>query len=87
MMYRTDDQFGEKKEQDEYIKQLGDGTFDTEGWRSEWLGSIEFVEGLRPEDVVSSTKARKAAAARDAEALGEMCTDGVAGWVLDEILY
>ena len=39
------------------------------------------------EEIISSTKVREAAKARDEKVLKSLVTDGVAKWILDEKLY
>jgi nicotinamide-nucleotide adenylyltransferase len=90
VIYRTDDQWGERKAQDEYLKAIGEGKRDGEGARREWMteGRIEMVEGRRKDDeVVSSTRVRDAVRAGNAELLKKLITDGVAKLVLEESLY
>ncbi|KAL9116518.1 MAG: hypothetical protein Q9187_006956 [Circinaria calcarea] len=88
VMYRPDDDWGGKKEQDAYLQELRDGKRENEGGKREWADRIELVEGKAGgEEVVSSTKARRAASSGDMEALRKMCTEGVADWVSNEGLY
>ena len=88
--YRTDDQWGAREAQDGYLAGLGEGRRDKEGGKREWVtgGRIEMVEGREEgEEVVSSTKVRKAIKEGDRELLGKLVTDGVAKWILEEGLY
>ncbi|MCJ1283609.1 hypothetical protein MMC26_002940 [Xylographa opegraphella] len=86
--YRGDDEWGDREEQDAYLKDLRDGKREHEGGKREWANSIEMVEGKKAgEKVVSSTKVRKAAQDGDADSLKELCTESVANYVLEEKLY
>jgi nicotinamide-nucleotide adenylyltransferase len=88
--YRTDDDWGAKGEQDEYLENLGRGVREGEGVRREWVseGRIEMCEGRKEgEEVVSSTKVRDAVRRGDREALRKLVTTGVAEWILQEGLY
>jgi len=85
---RTDDAWGGRQEQDEYLRRIERGERESEGGRREWAQRIELIEGRKDgEDVVSSTKVREAAKSRDGEALKKLVTDGVARWILNEKLY
>ncbi|MCJ1380575.1 hypothetical protein MMC17_003683 [Xylographa soralifera] len=86
--YRGDDESGDREEQDSYLMDLKDGKREHEGGKREWANSILMVEGKKAgERVISSTKVRKAAQDRDADSLKELCTEGVANYVLEEKLY
>ncbi|MCJ1433588.1 hypothetical protein MMC27_002951 [Xylographa pallens] len=86
--YRGDDEWGGREEQDAYLQDLKDGKRDHEGGRKEWADRIQMVEGKKAgERVVSSTKVRKAAQAGNADSLEELCTEGVAKYILQEKLY
>ena len=86
--YRGDDEWGDREDQDAYLQDLKDGKRDHEGGRKEWAERIQMVEGKKAgERVVSSTKVRKAAQDGDADLLKELCTEGVANYVLREKLY
>jgi len=88
--YRTDDDWGVREAQDEYLDELVKGRRDAEGGKGEWVtgGRIEMCEGKKEgEEVISSTKVRAAAKKGDREMLGKLVTEGVAEWVLKEGLY
>lgn len=88
--YRTDDQWGARAAQDEYLAELGEGKREKEGGKREWVteGRIEMVEGRREgEEVVSSTRVREAVGNGDEALLKKLVTDGVADWILEEGLY
>ena len=85
---RTDDVWGGREEQDDYLRKIERGEREAEGGKREWIGRIELVEGRKEgEDVVSSTKVREAAKNRDDRALKRLVTDGVAQWILEKELY
>ncbi|KAG4442265.1 hypothetical protein IFR05_002256 [Cadophora sp. M221] len=88
--YRADDEWGDRKAQDRYLRDLGEGKREDVGGLREWVTEkrIEMVEGRREgEEVVSSTKVRNAVADGDKEALGKLVTAGVKEWILREGLY
>lgn len=88
--YRTDDSWAGKKEQDQYLKDVGEGKMDDMGAQRDWVndGRIVLVDG-RAEggEVISSTKVRSAARAGDGKMLGPLVTEGVKDWILEEGLY
>ena len=85
---RTDDAWGGREEQDQYVRKIAEGGREIDGPRKEWAQRIDLVEGREEgEEIVSSTKVRDAAEAGDGEALKRLVTDGVARWILDEKLY
>jgi nicotinamide-nucleotide adenylyltransferase len=88
--YRADDEWGEREEQDAYLRGIVEGKREAEGAKREWVtdGRIRMVEGRRKgEEAVSSTRVREAVRSGDSEALGRLVTRGVAEWVLGEGLY
>ena len=88
--YRTDDQWGARMAQDEYLKYIEEGKRDDVGARREWVseGRIELVEGrAEGEEVVSSTRVRQAVKEGNETLLRRLVTRGVAGWILEEGLY
>ena len=85
---RTNDAWGGREEQDQYVRKIAEGKMGANGPRKEWAQRIDLVEGRKAgEEIVSSTKVREAAKAGDEEALKMLVTDGVARWILDEKLY
>lgn len=85
---RTDDAWGGREEQDQYVRKIAEGEMEPDGPKKEWAQRIDLVEGRKEgEEIVSSTKVREAAKATDEEALKRLVTDGVARWILDEKLY
>lgn len=88
--YRTDDDWGVREAQDEYLEELAKGRRDDEGGKREWVagGRIEMCDGRKEgEEPISSTKVRNAAKDGDREMLGKLVTKGVAEWILEEGLY
>ena len=85
---RTDDAWGGREEQDQYVRKIAEGQSEADGARKEWAQRIDLVEGRgEGEEIVSSTKVRESAEAGDEEALKRLVTDGVARWILHEKLY
>jgi nicotinamide-nucleotide adenylyltransferase len=83
---RPDDTYGSEAEQRAFVQNLADGGLEAEGGKKEWAERVELV-GATPKAGVSSTIIRKAAKAREWDVVGELCTEGVAGWVREEGLY
>ena len=70
------------------MKNLKEGDREDEGGKREWADKIELVDGrLDDEEIISSTKVREAAKAKDGRALKRLVPNGVAKWILDEKLY
>lgn len=85
---REDDAWGGREPQDEYVAKIRDGGREDDGAKREWADRIDLVEGRKEgEEVVSSTKVREAAKARDEKALKGLVSDEVAKWIMDEKLY
>ena len=85
---RTGDAWGGGEEQDKYVRKIAQGEREVDGGEKEWAQRIELVEGMKEgEEIVSSTKVREAAKARDEEVLKQWVTDGVARWIINEQLY
>jgi nicotinamide-nucleotide adenylyltransferase len=85
---RTDDAWGGREEQDEYLRRIAEGEREADGGRREWAQRIELVEGKKEgEEIISSTKVRKAANGKDEQALSKLVADAVASWILKENLY
>jgi nicotinamide-nucleotide adenylyltransferase len=83
---RPDDAYGSEAEQRAFVQNLADGGLEAEGGKKEWAQRVELV-GATPKAGVSSTVIRKAAKAGEWDVVGELCTEGVAGWVREEGLY
>ncbi|KAK1472470.1 cytidylyltransferase [Colletotrichum cuscutae] len=72
---RTDDGWGGEGEQVAYLESLRDGGLEDVGGRRAWAERVEMVRGRdEGEEVVSSTKVREAASARDEEMLGRLAS-------------
>jgi nicotinamide-nucleotide adenylyltransferase len=85
--YRTDDEWGSRQEQDQYVKDIADGKRAAEGAQPKWARQLTLVEGRREgEDIVSSTLARKAAK-NDPAQLDKYVMPTVRDWILSEKLY
>ena len=79
---------GGREAQNEYLNNLREGDREDEGGKREWADKIELVDGRSDgEEIISSTKVREAAKAKDVMALKRLVPDGVAKWILDEKLY
>jgi len=87
--YRSGDGWGEKEEQDGWLRAMGEGGVEKLGGRREWIdeGRIVLVDTRGEEGVVSSTKVREAVGNGDEEELGKLVTKGVGEWILGEGLY
>lgn len=84
--YRATDKWGGKEEQDAYLQKLEEGGRESEGGKREWATRIEMVDGVAAGGI-SSTKVREAVGKVDEGELKRLCTEEVAGYVLQEKLY
>ncbi|KAI1809863.1 Nucleotidylyl transferase [Poronia punctata] len=85
---RTSDDWGDAVQQMAYLDELRDGRLERIGGRKEWVGRVEMVEGRKVEEaVISSTKVRDAVKRRDWDALGELVSEDVVGWIRENDLY
>lgn len=85
--YRTHDEWGNRQEQDQYVKDIADGKRVGEGVQSKWARQLTLVEGRHEgEDNVSSTLARRAANDGPAE-LDKYVMPTVRDWIILEKLY
>lgn len=79
---RTDAEWGGQEEQRAYLEGLvGGDALEEVGGRREWARRVELVEGLRGEEVLSSTEARSAVAKGDWERVKRLVPESVAGLV------
>ena len=86
--YRTDATWGDRAEQDGYLRDLARGERETEGGKREWADRIQLVDGRKVgEEVISSTKAREAASRGDLKALESLVTDRVFALIAHQRLY
>lgn len=79
---RTDGEWGERAEQEEFADQLLNGNeLERVGGRRQWATQVQLVEGLNGSDglVLSSTEARAAVEKEDWERLRRLVPAGVAG--------
>ena len=84
---RPDDEWGGRAQQEQYVKDIGDGKRESEGAKREWADKIKLVEGKKEEEaVVSSTLARRAAK-DDHRSLEKYATPTVRDWIKSEGLY
>lgn len=85
--YRTDDEWGSRQEQDQYIQDIADGRRTDEGAQRQWAQQLTLVEGRQDgEDIVSSTLARKAAKS-DPTLLDKYVMPSIRDWIISEKLY
>lgn len=85
--YRTDDEWGSRQEQDQYVKDIADGRRLEEGAQREWASQLSLIEGRRQgEDIISSTLARKAAKT-DAAELDKYVMPMIREWIVSQKLY
>lgn len=79
---RTDDDWGSKEDQQQYLERLVDGDeLDKVGGRREWARRVEMVHGMvgsKEQAVVSSTLAREAVKARNWARLKNLVPESVA---------
>ena len=87
IMYRTDDGWGGRQEQDAHLKDLREGWMEAKGGEKEWAERITFVEGTNEERATSSTRVRAAAKEKNEDTLANMCIQSIADWILTEKLY
>ena len=78
-------EFGSVEEQEAYLRNIKEGGLEKEGFEARWRDGIEMVGGTGKG--VSSTRVRRAAKEGRWGEVGELCTEGVAGWVRDQGLY
>ena len=78
--------FGTIEEQKDYVKRLRDGELEGEGFEKSWAERIDMVDAKEGVGI-SSTRVRSAAKEGEWALVGELCTEGVAGWVRDQRLY
>jgi len=85
---RTDDAWGDRAAQEEFVRGIGEGALEAHGGRREWASQIELVDGHRDDEpVVSSTLARDAAKRGSPGDLARYVTERVGRWIEEERLY
>ncbi|KKA21526.1 hypothetical protein T310_4484 [Rasamsonia emersonii CBS 393.64] len=88
VMMRPDDEWGGRKEQEEFLTNLAQGGRESEGAKREWARRIELVEGKKAgEEAVSSTRARQAANSGDERLLLSLVSKNVRDYVVSQGLY
>ena len=88
VMYRTEDTWGGRQEQDFFLKELREGKMEAKGGKSEWAEKITFVEGRNEEEgATSSTTVRNAAKDGNGDIVAKMCIQSIADWIVKEKLY
>ena len=85
---RLDDNWGGRREQDEYVEAIAQGKREHDGGKKEWAEKIQLLEGRKEgEETVSSTKVREAIASGDKSALERLVPSSIANGILDFGLY
>jgi nicotinamide-nucleotide adenylyltransferase len=85
---RPDDEWGDRKEQEEYLRHLAQGGREHEGGKREWAERIELVQGHKSDDTpVSSTRARSAAQSKDEKLLHSQVPAAVGSYIMSQDLY
>lgn len=86
--YRTDDEWGNREAQEQYVRDFAEGKREHEGGKREWAKQIQMVEGKKKdEQPVSSTRARKAAKESDWTTLKTLVPSSVQEVIESEHLY
>ena len=88
--YRAGDKWGGREEQDGFLGRLRSGEVGIKGWKREWAGRIEMVEGVNEGgSVFSSTNVRRAVVRGNWEEVRRLCTSSVVDFLreVDEPIY
>lgn len=84
---RPSDEWGNPKEQEEYLQQLAQGGREHEGGKREWAERIQLVPGRKVNEMpVSSTRARAAAQSKDT-LLHSLVPAAICSYIFSEELY
>ncbi|KAH8697187.1 cytidylyltransferase family protein [Talaromyces proteolyticus] len=84
---RPDDEWGNREEQEDYLRNLAQGGREQDGAKREWVDRIQLVEGRKAgETPVSSTRARQAAQSNDG-LLSSLVPESVRTYVVSQHLY
>lgn len=84
---RPDDEWGNRKEQEDYLRHLAQGGREQDGAKSEWAERIQLVAGHKIDQTpVSSTRARNAAQRRDT-LLHSLVPAAVGSYIMSQELY
>ena len=78
---------GDAEEQHRWIDGIAAGSKEGIGGKRAWAERIELVEAEDEALGISSTAVRRAAKSRDWEAVGRLCSEGVARWMQEFGLY
>lgn len=84
----SDNKYGDREEQDQYLRDLKEGKREGEGGKREWAERIEMVEGLG--NGTSSTGVREGIAKGEEEGrrvVEGMCSKSVGEWIFRQGLY
>ncbi|OKL59183.1 hypothetical protein UA08_05662 [Talaromyces atroroseus] len=85
---RPDDEWGDRKEQEDYLRNLAQGGREQEGGKREWAERIELVQGHKVDKTpVSSTRARTAAQSKDDKLLHSLVPAAVGSYIISQDLY
>ena len=85
--YRTDDEWGSREAQDQFVQDIANGKRLDKGAKPEWARQLSLVSGRQGgEDVVSSTLARNAAK-NDPARLDMYVLPTIREWIVSEQLY
>jgi nicotinamide-nucleotide adenylyltransferase len=85
---RTDDKWGGKGDQRDYLRGLANGGLDRIGGSNQWAHKVELVEGIEGNDgALSSTSARTAAATGDERRLEQQVDQDIKQWILQTKVY
>ena len=86
--YRTDDEWGDRTAQEQYVRDIADGKREHEGGKRAWAKQIHMVEGKKQdEQPISSTRARRAAKDADWATLKTLVPSSVFDVIKSEHLY
>ncbi|QKX56280.1 uncharacterized protein TRUGW13939_03381 [Talaromyces rugulosus] len=84
---RPDDEWGNREEQEDYLRQLAQGGREGDGAKREWADRIQLVQGRKAGELpISSTRARQAAQTKD-QLLTTLVPESVASYVVEQNLY
>jgi nicotinamide-nucleotide adenylyltransferase len=82
----SSNEFGTVEEQKKYLQGLRDGKEENKGFVPAWGNSIDMAQAEKGVGV-SSTRVRNAAKDGKWDVVSQLCTEGVAAWLKDQMLY
>lgn len=86
-VYRADDKWGNRHEQNQYVQDIADGKRLAEGAQRAWAHHISLVEGINQDrGIISSTLARESAKSNPTQ-LDKYVMPTVREWIMSERLY